>query len=91
LNCFAKNNRVRDGFRGSESHFGQNFRKPSLIRFFPDREHLMDILKHGAEVEMLEPPELRARVAGAHAEAARRNRDGSARDTDVPLLFRRLT
>ena len=51
----------------------------------------MDILKHGAEVEMLEPPELRARVAGAHAEAARRNRDGSARDPDVPLLFRRLT
>ncbi|HEX9583592.1 MAG TPA: hypothetical protein VGB36_03710, partial [Gammaproteobacteria bacterium] len=77
-----------------ESHFGQNFRKPSLIRFFPysdDRELLTDILKHGAEVEVLEPPALLARVAGAHAEAARCNRGGSARDSDVLLLFRRLT
>ena len=36
-----------------------------------DRELLMDILRHGADVEALEPPELRKRVAEALAEAAR--------------------
>ena len=39
-----------------------------------DRELLMDILKHGPEVEVLAPGGLRSRVAEAHAKAARRNR-----------------
>ena len=34
----------------------------------------MDILKHGAEVEVLAPAELRQRVAEAHARAAARYR-----------------
>lgn len=42
--------------------------------FSDDRELLMDILKHGPEVEVLKPLELRARVAALQAEAARRNR-----------------
>jgi predicted DNA-binding transcriptional regulator YafY len=33
------------------------------IPFSDDRELLMDVLKHGAEVEIIEPPELRDKVA----------------------------
>ncbi len=43
-----------------------------------DRELMMDILKHGPEVEVLSPLELRARVAEVHARAARRNRDDNS-------------
>jgi predicted DNA-binding transcriptional regulator YafY len=42
------------------------------IPYSDDRELLMDILRHGADVEVLEPVELRNRVAEALAEAARR-------------------
>ena len=35
----------------------------------------MEILKHGADVEVLGPPELRERVAQALAQAARRYKD----------------
>lgn len=41
------------------------------IPYSDDRELLMDILRHGADVEVLEPPQLRKRVAEALAEAAR--------------------
>lgn len=38
-----------------------------------DRELLLDILRHGAEVEVLAPAALRARVHAAHLAAAERN------------------
>ena len=38
-----------------------------------DRELLLEILKHGAGVEVLAPPELRTKVRDAHLEAARVN------------------
>jgi predicted DNA-binding transcriptional regulator YafY len=41
------------------------------IPYNDDRELLMDILRHGADVEVLEPAELRNRVSGALADAAR--------------------
>lgn len=44
------------------------------IPYSDDRELLMDILRHGTDVEVLEPPELRKRVAEALAEAAGRYR-----------------
>jgi len=40
------------------------------VPYSDDRELLMDILRHGADVEVLEPPELRERVAQALKEAA---------------------
>lgn len=41
------------------------------IPYSDDRELLMDILRHGGDVEVLEPAELRKRVAEALAETAR--------------------
>ena len=41
------------------------------IPYSDDRELLMDILRHGADVEVLEPAELRKRVKEALGEAAR--------------------
>jgi predicted DNA-binding transcriptional regulator YafY len=38
-----------------------------------DRELLQDLLRHGAHVEVLAPPALRARLREAHLEAARAN------------------
>ena len=42
------------------------------VPYSDDRELVMDILRHGADVEVQEPPELRARVAQALKEAAKR-------------------
>ena len=39
-----------------------------------DRELLLEILKHGAGVEVLAPEELRTKVREAHLDAARINR-----------------
>ncbi|MEO6748851.1 MAG: WYL domain-containing protein [Casimicrobiaceae bacterium] len=38
-----------------------------------DRELVLDILRHGGEVEVLEPGELRATVRGEHERAVRAN------------------
>jgi predicted DNA-binding transcriptional regulator YafY len=51
------------------------------VPYGDDRELLMDILKFGADVEVLAPPELRARVAEALTAARRRYRK-------VPLALR---
>ena len=40
-----------------------------------DRELLLEILKHGAGVEVLAPEALRTKVRDAHLEAARVNRE----------------
>jgi predicted DNA-binding transcriptional regulator YafY len=42
------------------------------VPYADDRELVMEILKHGPEVEVLSPPSLRQRVADSHEEAARR-------------------
>lgn len=44
------------------------------VPYADHRELLMDILKHGPEVEVLAPPDLRERVAAAHARALARYR-----------------
>jgi predicted DNA-binding transcriptional regulator YafY len=41
------------------------------LPYADDRELLMDVLRHGADVEVLEPASLRKRVASALAGAAR--------------------
>jgi predicted DNA-binding transcriptional regulator YafY len=43
------------------------------LPFRDDRELVLDILRHGAEVEVLEPAGLRDRVRAMHAKAARLN------------------
>jgi predicted DNA-binding transcriptional regulator YafY len=48
------------------------------IPFSDERELLMDILKHGPEVEVLSPATLREKVAVLHEEAARRYESGPA-------------
>ncbi len=45
------------------------------VPYSQDPELMMDILKHGDEVEVLAPPELRKRVAEKLTEAARQYRD----------------
>jgi len=42
------------------------------VPYADDRELVMEILKHGPDVEVLSPPSLRRRVADSHKEAARR-------------------
>lgn len=42
------------------------------VPYSDDRELVMEILKHGPDVEVLVPASLRERVAGSHKEAARR-------------------
>jgi predicted DNA-binding transcriptional regulator YafY len=42
------------------------------VPYSDDRELVMDVLRHGADVEVQGPPELRARVAQALKEAAKR-------------------
>lgn len=44
------------------------------LPYSDDRELIGDILRHGAEVEVLAPAALRRKVAAAHAAAARRYR-----------------
>jgi predicted DNA-binding transcriptional regulator YafY len=44
------------------------------LPFRDDRELVLDILRHGAEVEVLEPPALRAKVRALHEKAAGLNR-----------------
>lgn len=43
------------------------------VPYSDDRELLLDILRHGAEVEVLSPKELRQKVAAAHRAAAQKN------------------
>jgi predicted DNA-binding transcriptional regulator YafY len=43
------------------------------VPYADDRELVLDILRHGAEVEVLAPPELRAKVRREHQRAARLN------------------
>jgi len=52
------------------SSFDEQGRYVLEVPYSQDPELLMDILKHGSEVEVLEPPELRARVAAQLAAAA---------------------
>ena len=47
------------------------------LPYSDDRELMMDILKHGPEVEVLAPAELRNKVAAAHARAAEKYADTS--------------
>ena len=42
------------------------------VPYSDDRELVMDILRHGPDAEVLEPPSLRGRVGDLHAEAASR-------------------
>ena len=42
------------------------------VPYADDRELVMEILKHGPDVEVLAPPSLRRRVADSHKEGARR-------------------
>ena len=44
------------------------------LPYADDRELVQDILRHGGEVEVLAPPELRRRVRAEHQRAARLNR-----------------
>ena len=44
------------------------------VPYSVDRELMMDILRHGAEVEVLDPPELRQKVGEEHHKAAARHR-----------------
>jgi proteasome accessory factor C len=53
----------------------------SLVLYVPYRhatELVMDVLRYGGDVEVLEPPELRKAVAEAHAAGARKNGVGRA-------------
>jgi predicted DNA-binding transcriptional regulator YafY len=43
------------------------------LPFRDDRELVLDILRHGAEVEVLSPAALRRKVRAQHAEAAKLN------------------
>ena len=43
------------------------------VPYSQEPELLMDILRHGAHVEVLEPPDLRNAVSQAHKEAAALN------------------
>ena len=49
------------------------------LPFSREPELVMDLLRHGAGVEVLAPPSLRARVASAHAAAARQYERGEER------------
>ncbi len=46
------------------------------IPYADDRELVMDVLRYGADVEVLSPPELREKVRASHAAAARAHRGG---------------
>ena len=44
------------------------------IPYADDGELVMDVLRYGADVEVLSPPELREKVRASHAAAARAHR-----------------
>ncbi len=49
------------------------------IPYADDRELVMDVLRYGADVEVLSPPELREKVRASHAAAARAHRGAAGR------------
>lgn len=55
--------------------FGADGRYLLEVPYSDPRELMMDVLKFGADVEVLGPPELRRAVAGEHARAAEMMRD----------------
>ena len=57
---------------GQKGRFLADGRYELSIPYSDDRELLMDILKHGADVEVAAPQALRERVAAVHRDAARR-------------------
>lgn len=55
------------------AHFDAQGHYVLEVPYSDDRELLLDILRHGAEVEVLSPKELRQKVAAAHRAAAQKN------------------
>jgi proteasome accessory factor C len=56
---------------GQQSQYLPDGRYELKIPYSDSRELILDILRHGAEVEVIDPPELRAEVARQLVEAAR--------------------
>jgi len=55
------------------AHFDAQGHYVLEVPYSDDRELLLDLLRHGAEVEVLSPKELRQKVAAAHRAAAQKN------------------
>lgn len=62
-----------------KGRFDEQKRYVLELPYRDDRELVMDILRHGAEVEVLEPAELRSKVSDLHEKSARIYRTNAAR------------